>query len=299
MEIRTYEPGMLEDVAAAYNRAVRAVPHCYPVSTGDFEAELAAVGNSGRADQEVEPEQILTIGSGGAVSGFVHLARQTGEPGAPPEGIVRFLCCARGERSSGQALLEAGESWFRERGMTSVSVFPQGRRYRFYAFDHAFLSDHLDHVHALLGMNGYEKAGGEVFLDRPDFEPVDPAPPGLDVDVAVEWLPGRGRLPGIHVRLRQGERQVGQCRSVSCAEFAHVEEMQDWFFTSWIGIDDGLQGRGLGRFLLARTCQEMHGAGYRHAALSTACDNYRAYLFYTNYGYHFVDWTYAWKRDLR
>ena len=128
MEISPYEPGMLDDVAATYNRAVRTVPHCHPVSPGDFETELAAVGDSGTADPEVEREQILTIVSGGAISGFVHLARQAREPGTPPEGIIRFLCYARGERGSGQALLEAGESWFRERELTTVSVFPQENR---------------------------------------------------------------------------------------------------------------------------------------------------------------------------
>lgn len=298
MEIRTYEPGMLEDLAAVYNRAVRSVPHCYPVSPDDVQAVLAAVGESGASDRGLEPEQVLTVVSGGAVRGFVHLARPNRKPDAPAEGIIRFLCYDRGERSAGQALLEAGESWFRQRELTSVSVFPQTHRYSFYAFDHAYLSDHLDQVHALLGFNGYDKAGGEVFLDRPDFGPVDPAAPAPDVDVDVEWQPGRGRLPGAHVRLMQGEREVGECRSVSCGGFTRFEEMQDWFFTCWIGIADQFQGRGLGRFLLERTCQAMYSVGYRHAALSTACDNYRAYLFYTNHGYHFVDWTYGWRRKL-
>ena len=39
-------------------------------------------------------------------------------------------------------------------------------------------------------------------------------------------------------------------------------------------------------------------AGYRHAAISTAWDNYRAFLFYTNYGFRVADWTYELGRDL-
>ena len=38
--------------------------------------------------------------------------------------------------------------------------------------------------------------------------------------------------------------------------------------------------------------------GYRHGAISTAFDNDRAFLFYTNYGFRVVDWTYEFAREL-
>jgi hypothetical protein len=41
---------------------------------------------------------------------------------------------------------------------------------------------------------------------------------------------------------------------------------------------------------------ELRRAGYRHAAISTALDNYRAALFYSNLGYQVVDWTYGYGR---
>ena len=43
---------------------------------------------------------------------------------------------------------------------------------------------------------------------------------------------------------------------------------------------------------------ELHGIGYRHAAISTDLRNYRAALFYGNYGYRVVDYTYGWNKEL-
>ena len=57
--------------------------------------------------------------------------------------------------------------------------------------------------------------------------------------------------------------------------------------------------QGLGRYLLQRALREMHGAGYRHAAISTHWRNYRAFLFYSNYGYRVVDWTYGLRREIQ
>lgn len=37
---------------------------------------------------------------------------------------------------------------------------------------------------------------------------------------------------------------------------------------------------------------------YRPAAISTNLKNYRAFRFYSNYGYRAIDYTYAWDKDL-
>jgi GNAT superfamily N-acetyltransferase len=73
---------------------------------------------------------------------------------------------------------------------------------------------------------------------------------------------------------------------------------QDWFFTDGLGVSDEVQGKGLGRYLLQKARQEMHRIGYRHAAISTDWMNFRAFLFYSNDGYHRVDWTYALRRTV-
>jgi GNAT superfamily N-acetyltransferase len=62
----------------------------------------------------------------------------------------------------------------------------------------------------------------------------------------------------------------------------------------WLGIQEPYQGIGLGKHLLQRGLNEMRGVGYRHASISTAWDNYRAYVLYTHFGFKVVDWTYQY-----
>ena len=75
-------------------------------------------------------------------------------------------------------------------------------------------------------------------------------------------------------------------------------EAQDYGFVNWLGVTEGYQGGGLGKWLLLRTRNEMLERGYRHTAISTAVSNHRAFLFYSNYGYRVVDWTYGLSKSL-
>ena len=86
--------------------------------------------------------------------------------------------------------------------------------------------------------------------------------------------------------------------SISCGEFSRADAAQDWVFVKWLGVTDDLQGNKLGRHLLQRNLQEMHRIGYRHASISTDWENHRALLFYSNYGFRQVDWTFCYRREL-
>jgi GNAT superfamily N-acetyltransferase len=105
-------------------------------------------------------------------------------------------------------------------------------------------------------------------------------------------------LPGLTVHAYRGERELGICMCVSCVEYNLVGADQAWAFTKWLGVEEEVQGRGLGKALLQRALRELRGVGYRHAAISTALHNYRAALFYSNLGYKVVDWTYEYSRSL-
>lgn len=43
----------------------------------------------------------------------------------------------------------------------------------------------------------------------------------------------------------------------------------------------------------------MRRAGCRHALISTDWNNYRAYLFYTNFGFRFLDRTFGFRKELQ
>jgi GNAT superfamily N-acetyltransferase len=292
MEILPYEPAMAERLTTVYNSAIRGVPHCYPVSTTVLTTALEEDGG-------LRERQVLVAIESQSIVGFAHVGVGFRERDESPErGLIQFLCYAPGHRRAGQALLHAAEDHVRAHGMCQLVAFHQRYRYPFYHLQNAYLSDRLGQVAALLGYNGYRRVAGEVFLDWPNYAPLEPPPAGVPAEMTVEWVPGRGARPGLLVRARQGERDVGACKCVSCAEYTTAEEAQDWLFVLWVGVETDQQGKGLGRHLLRRALYEMHGAGYRHASISTAVDNYRAALFYTNLRFHVVDWTYGLARDL-
>jgi len=299
MEIIGYEPTMSSRLASAYNSVICGVPHCYPVSADEFASAVAGVVEAEGGDERLHSETAFVAVEGAAILGFVHVAiERPRKPEEDEEGIIRFFWYERGRRAAGQALLEAAEEYLRERSISSVQTLPQEHRYSFYHLAHAYLSDHLDQVHALLGINGYERARGEVYLDWPDYAPVAPTPTAVEAEISVEWRDERGTRPDLILHARQGETEIGVCHSVSAGNFSRADEAQDWFLTVWLGIEGAWQGKGLGCHLLQLVLQEMRGVGYRHAAISTSWRNYRAFLSYSNYGYRVSDWTYGLRREL-
>jgi GNAT superfamily N-acetyltransferase len=300
MEILPYDTAIAPELCAAYNQAILGVPHCYPVGEGDFARALDAAAGGEQRKGRLHSEVVFVAREEASIRGFIHVAVERPErPDRAEQGIIRFFWYERGHRRTGQALLASTEERFRQRGLAQVTAFWQDYRYPFYHFDHAYMSERLDQVHALLAFNGYERVAGEVYLDWPDYEPVAPAPAQVRADIFVEWEEGRGKRPSLLLNARQGDKHTGVCKCVSCGEFSRADEAQDWFLTTWLNVAEGERGKGLGRHLLQRALQEMREAGYRHACISTSWDNFRAFLFYSNYGYRVVDWTYGLRRELK
>jgi GNAT superfamily N-acetyltransferase len=226
----------------------------------------------------------------GAVQAYIHVGiGQIGDNREENVGVIRFMGYERGARHVGQAVLEKAEAYLKTYNVSQIFAFSQDCRYRFYHFEHAYLSDVLDQVQALLGFNGYRRSAGEVFLDWENYT-VTPMPSSLSVELSVDWEQGRGEHPNCTVRAHRDGEEIGICESVCGGEFSSHPNAQDWLHTVWLGIEDEFQRQGLGRYLLQYALQEMHKVGYQHAAISTAWDNHRAFLFYSNCGYRTVDW---------
>jgi GNAT superfamily N-acetyltransferase len=147
-------------------------------------------------------------------------------------------------------------------------------------------------------MNGYERIRGETILDWPGFEPVVPPVPEASAEVEVGLPEGKGELPGVEVRARLPSRHMGECVTVSCGEYASAREAQRWTEVYGLGVAEQYQGEGWGRYLLMRALSEARKVGYEHAVISTWLGNHRALLFYSNYGFRVVDWTYGHGREL-
>ena len=300
MEILQYTPDLQSSVTQFYNRVTADVPHCYPIKEEEFATALRGV-TTGKADEKeggLDSETAFVAIVNGEMQAFIHVGiGQIGDNREVDIGVIRFFGYARGARRVGQAVLEKAEEYLKTYNVSRIYAFSQDCRYRFYHFEHAYLSDALDQVQGLLGFNGYRRCEGEVFLDWENYT-VTPTPSSLPVTLSVDWKQGRGQLPNCTVRAFQDDKEVGECWSVSGGEFSSHPDAQNWLHTTWLGIEDEFQGQGLGRYLLEYELQEMHKAGYRHAAISTNWENYRAFLFYSNCGYRIVDWTYEFVKDL-
>ena len=302
MEIVQYTPDMQAPVTQFYNHLTADVPHCYPVKEEAFATAIRGV-MTGKADEKeggVDSENAFVAMVNGVVQAFIHVGIgqvRDHEEKEEDVGIIRFFGYERGARRVGQTVLEEAEAYLKTYNISKIFAFSQDCRYRFYHFEHAYLSDALDQVQGLLGFNGYRRSEGEVFLDWEDYS-VTPVPSSLPVRLSTEWKDGRGRLPNCTVHAHQNGEQVGICENLCGGEFSSHPDAQDWLHTVWLGVEDEFQGQGLGRYLLQYALQEMHKIGYWHAAISTAWDNHRAFLFYSNCGYRTVDWTYEFVKDL-
>ena len=300
MEIRQYTSDLQTLVTQFYNHITSNVPHCYPVAEEEFAIAISRV-TTDKADLKgdgLDSETAFVAIVNGVIQAFIHVGISPAREHRKENlGVIRFLGYERGARAVGQAVLEKAEDYLKAFNVSQISAFPQDCRYRFYHFGHAYLSDALDQVQGLLGFNGYRRSEGEVFLDWEDYS-VTPVPSSLPVTLSINWQDGRGQHPNCTVLAHQDSEQVGICESICGGEFSSHPDAQDWFHTVWLGVEDDFQGQGLGRYLLQYALQEMKKIGYRHAAISTAWDNHRAFLFYSNCGYRTVDWTYEFMKDL-
>ena len=297
MEILEYTPEIQGYTAEFYNNLTANVPHCYPVSEDGLGEVLLDTTYETEDKKVLQHQTTFVAREQGTILGFIQVGIGPDEElNKNNIGIIRFLGYQPGERRAGQALLEKAETYLRTYKPEQIIAFPQDYRYRFYHFGHAYLSDALGQVQALLGYNGYQRRFGEVFLAWENYG-VTPTQLTIPIELSVDWKPGRGARPNCTVQAFQDGTEVGICYTVSGGEFSDHPDAQDWLHTMWLGIEDEFQGQGLGRYLLQYILQEMHNIGYRNALISTSWDNYRAALFYSNFGYEVTDWTYGYLKS--
>ena len=277
-----------EWIAESYNALVQGVCHCHPVDAGRVEREFHA-----ESDRYSAQEVII------AADGFAHVAIRTDKhnrPGSPA--VIRFLAFPAESYRTGLSLIRAAEQWSRERGATRIGAFFQGDTYGFYHSPPACLSDRIGHVQALFQVTGYRRSRGEVFLDAYDFPVTEPEKLESRYRVTVEHEETEWSRPSFSIRIFDGDQPAGVCKVIPRESFGGFEEESDWLFYSWVGVEDAYQRRGLGRYLVRKALEVGREAGYRHASISTALDNDRAFVLYTSERLRVVDWTYGWEKPL-
>ena len=299
MEILQYTSDMQTPLIQFYNPLIANVPHCYPIMEEEFTIALRGV-TTGKADKNdvglgLDSETAFVAMQNGIVQAFIHVGLT--QIRDKDIGVIRFLGCERGARHAGQVVLEKAEAYLKAFNVTRIFAFRSGHRYRFYHLEYAGLSDALDHVQALLGFNGYQRSNGWVFLDWENYD-ITPTSSPIPVTLSVDWHQGRGERPDCGIKAYRDDELIGECFSVSGGETSNHPNAQDWLHTVWIEVEGPFQGQGLGRYVLHYALEEMKKIGYRHAAISTGWDDYRALLFYSNCGYRVADWTYTYEKVL-
>jgi N-acetylglutamate synthase-like GNAT family acetyltransferase len=283
-----------KDLSHVYNEQLRDTPFYYPVSPDEFEDGIQNRINQ-KDTTKLHSEKIIIGEENGSICGFAHVsigdAMQYGQ--IKSGGIIHFLAYQSGHRPIGQAILEECERYLKSFDVPQIWAFLNASNYRFYHLGFGYLSDKIGHVYGLFHMNKYDIDIGEVFMSYPEYNVSEPVLNDKYINVTVEHKPGQGVLPNLHIQASRNENDIGECYTASVGEFYRASEAQDWFFTKWLGIEEEDQGKGLGRYLLQRTLWEMRKIGYRNAVISTNITNYRAQLFYTNFGYQVVDTAYG------
>lgn len=294
MEVVGYEPDMAGEIAAFYNKQMQGVPFSGPVDPRQMEAYLLSAWENESSNKLLDSD-LLVMRSDGIIRGFASVGiEDTTEDDTQSRGAIGFLLYERGNRKSGQALISAAHSYIAERTDAPVRAFHQNHRFPAYYLPHAYCSDMLDHVQALLQINGYRKNSGEVYLSWGDFDPPGPRSCSIGVDIHVLWETESGDLPKLILHAVSDGKKIGECTHEIIAEKAgHPRKSA---FCTWLGIHDNFQGRNLGTNLLGRALEELRRCDYSNAVISTAWDNYRAFVFYANCGYRAMDWTYGFER---
>ena len=110
MEIIPYALEMTRPLVASYNRLVRGLPHCFPVSADLFASALSATVGGSPSDERLHSERALVAWSDDGPLGCIHVGiERPRREEASPRGIIRFAWYERGHRAAGQALLAAAD----------------------------------------------------------------------------------------------------------------------------------------------------------------------------------------------
>lgn len=293
MNVERHDLSATATLFRAYSELVAGTPLCYDVSRDEFVSGATYRGPWRRS--HLIGEAIVAAEVGGEIVGFAQVGEAPAHDGDQERGVMRFFVYPRGRREVGRAILRAVDAYFDERGLRAIEAFVHGYTYRPYQVGFGALSATLGHVHGLLGAHGYRVADGELFLEWVGFDRAPTRPPDPAVDVSIKTEEGRGALPNFTLTATLAGESVGECVNHSVGHYSMAPEAQDAFFTAWLGVPDGFQGAGWGKYLLSETLRVARRLGYQDAVISTDARNYRAMLLYTNLGYRVVDTAYSFR----
>ncbi len=294
--LRPFKPSLAPDLANLYNEAIAAVPDTAPRPEAFF------------ADPMVQPslyyalrdQELMVAEEGGQIVGFVHVgvappATVDWHPQDEPA-VIRCLIYRPGHRTAGSELLAWAEQWGQAHGKRELAGWNPLYTYP-YQCPRTALSERLGHVRSLLAMAGHRNLGTVAYLNWRDFTPPEPTRPELDFQVEVSEVEG---LLSHRTKLEASgpDGHYGLCL-FDRGHASLLPDAEDWCYCIGLFIDEKVQGRRLGSYLLALGLREMRQHGCRHSAITVELDNPKAELFYTHVGYRYADLSTTWVKDVQ
>ena len=295
MRVVPYSSDMAEAVTTHYNEQTTGVPFCFTVTAQEMDDALHTRPPYETRKTLADPS-ILVVTEGDKVLGLTRAGWEPADderrkPRPPSDSSSTSEATARPVRlCSTQHMSHSGRP-----AQTASGPFHQDQQFAIYHAKYSFCSDGLDHVQALLQMNGYRKCDGEVYpvwrnAVAPELRPIRDG-----VTFELEWVDGRSELPGLNMRAMLDGEEIGRCMHCCLGDHTRWPEADVTAFCHRLDVYDNIRAAAS----VSTCCTEPSGSflkrGYVHMAISTAWDNYRAFLFYSNCGYRAVDWTYGFR----
>jgi predicted GNAT family N-acyltransferase len=303
LELIPYSPDLAEKLSESFNSMMQGVPHCYTTSPETWISFLTPLADSGIDSESfffngIVSQELVLVWDHGEIIGLCHsIVEVKCSKESQTTGTVAFISYRRGRRDAGQLLVEASERYLRSQEVDIVQVFPGAYRYPFYHVETAYLSSKLDHVQALLGLNGYKSHRGLGFLERRNFVPSIPPRKKCYGEIVRETSVSKDERWHIRLRVVANGRTLGTCESGPLEFYGSLSPKGEWVFIRWIEVVEDLRGNKLGLYILERMLEEMGERGYRHAVIGVDQGNDRALSMYSNYGFQMSDWTYAFVKN--
>ncbi|MDP6779257.1 MAG: hypothetical protein QGI83_21060, partial [Candidatus Latescibacteria bacterium] len=228
MEIRTYDIDDAPNLAAFYNSQIANLPYRYAISDEDFARGIRQQRYEDASYDMPHSERVIVGTENEEIRGFAHVgvAQEEKEGETRALGVIRFMIYEPGYRPLGQALLDAAEVHFAGAELSRISALHADYLYRFWYMEHGFTTL-LGHVTGLLSVNGYDVAGGEIFMAWPEFEAAEPTPPEEGSAIQAKEIPGRGDRPNLLLGLWRDNSRFGACDAYCVGHYQPAPEAQD------------------------------------------------------------------------
>ncbi len=294
--LRPFDSSLAPDLARCYNETISTVPDTVPRPEAYFADPVAQPS----LHYSLGEQELVVAEESGQIVGFVHVAvappskedwHPQGEPAA-----IRCLLYQPGYRTAGAALLEWAEQWAWAHGKQEIIAWHSLYGYP-YQSPWTYLSERLGHVRSLLGMAGYTAMDILIYLSWHDFTLLQLPRSELEFEVHMSQTDGV-LSPRLNIEARGPQDHYGAC-GMERGHASPRSDANDWCYCAGLFINEKVQGRRLGLYLLALGLQEMRRQGCRHSCISVNRNNYRAELLYTNVGYRHRDLSTAWRKELK